>query len=206
MKILNSGKVKTRASVLSPEALCDIDRAVAVLRQGGVILYPTDTVWGIGCDAMNAGAVARIYGIKKRPEAKAMITLVADAAMLERTVDGIPDVAYELLEVSDRPLTIIYDKGTGVADNLKADDGSLAVRIPAEPFSRTLCHRLGRPVVSTSANISGQPTPAIFAEIGPEILTAADYICNTGREDAVPHRSSTIMRLKANGEFKIIRP
>ncbi len=197
---------KTYHNALTPEALEDLDAAVRVLKSGGVILYPTDTVWGIGCDATNAEAVAKVYAIKHRAEAKALITLVADLAALERTVEGIPDVAYDLIECSDKPLTIIYDRGTGVASNLLAEDDTLAVRLTREPFSAALCRRLRRPLVSTSANISGAPTPANFSEIAPEIIDAVDYVCTTRCNDMVRHRSSTIMRLSHDGQFKIIRP
>ena len=183
----------------------DLNRAVKVLREGGVILYPTDTVWGIGCDASNPEAVAKIYNIKKRNEAKAMITLVSDLGMLERTVSGIPDVAYDLIEFSDKPLTIIYDKGMNVAHNLSASDGSLAVRLTQAPFAASLCSRLGRPVVSTSANCSGEPTPRNFSEISDEIKNQVDYVCLTCQNDSTLHLASTIMKLGEDGSFKIIR-
>ena len=184
----------------------DINEAVKILRKGGIILYPTDTVWGIGCDATNAEAVAKIYRIKQRSEAKALITLVADLNTLERTVEGIPEVAYDLIEFSQKPITLIYDKGIGVASNLLAQDGSLAVRLTREPFSAALCRALRRPLVSTSANISSQPTPATFSEISDDIKNSVDYICTSRRNETDPHRSSTIMRLKADGQFTIIRP
>lgn len=190
---------------LSRENIEDIHSAVEVLKKGGVILYPTDTVWGLGCDATNAEAVARIYDIKKRSESKALITLVGNLSILERTVSGIPEVAYQLLEVADCPLTIIYDHACGVADNLKADDGSLAVRLPHDDFIKALCNNFRRPIVSTSANISGEPTPALFREISPEIINAADYVFNSRRDDNVRHKSSTIIRLSEDASFKIIR-
>lgn len=184
----------------------DLRRAVEVVRAGGVILYPTDTVWGIGCDATNAEAVRRVYEIKHRADSKALIVLVGDLGQLERTVDGIPDVAYDLIEYSERPLTIIYDRAVGVAANLPAEDGTLAVRVTGEAFSRALCRALRRPLVSTSANISGKPTPAIFADIEPAIIEAVDYVCTTRRNDTTRHPASTIMRLGEDGLFKIIRP
>ena len=185
--------------------LSDIKEAVAVLKRGGVIIYPTDTVWGLGCDATNAEAVEKIYRIKRRNHAKALITLVDGLPMLERTVEGIPDVAYELIDCSDKPISIIYDRGIGVAPNLTAEDGTLAVRVSKDEFSRELCRRFGRPVVSTSANESGAPTPRNFREISSDILASADYVCRTRRDDEVPHRSSTIIRLSKDGTFKIIR-
>lgn len=187
------------------EYVDDIRAAVEVLRRGGIILYPTDTVWGIGCDATNAEAVKRVYDIKHREDSKAMITLVADPAMLERTVAGIPDVAYDLIDFSERPLTIIYDRGIGVTPGLLAEDGSLAVRITTEPFSAALCRAFGRPLVSTSANISGEPTPGVFNDITDEIRSAVDYVCTSRRDETTPHSSSTIMRLSEDGTFSFIR-
>ena len=197
---------KTDRSTLQPETSDDLNKAVDVLRKGGIILYPTDTVWGIGCDATNAEAIARIYKLKQRAEAKAMITLVCDLNMLERTVTGIADVAYDIMEFSTKPITIIYDRGINVAPNILANDGSLAVRVCHDRFASTLCRRLGKPLVSTSANISGQPTPANYGEISEDILEGVDYVCTTRRDEKVKHKSSTIMRLSADGEFKIIRP
>lgn len=184
----------------------DITNAVKVLREGGIILYPTDTVWGLGCDATNAAAVDKIYALKQRAESKALITLVGNVAMLERTVEGIPDVAYDLIELSERPITIVYDRGISVASNLLAEDGTLAVRVTREDFSRTLCNKFGRPLVSTSANISGTPTPACFADISPEVLDKVDYVCTSRRNEADKAKASTIMRINEAGEFKIIRP
>ena len=185
--------------------LTDLSTAVEILRKGGVILYPTDTVWGIGCDATNAEAISKVYQIKQRAESKALITLVSDLGMLERTVEGIPEVAYSLIEFSDRPLTIIYDKAIGVAPNLPADDGSLAVRVAADTFCQALCRRLGRPIVSTSANISGQQTPKNFDEISTQIKDSVDYVCLSNRNSNSLGKPSGIIRLCANGEFKIIR-
>lgn len=186
----------------------DLRQAIATLRSGGVILYPTDTVWGLGCDARSSQAVRRIFSIKQRSEAKALITLVGSLAQLERTVTGIPDVAYQLIEYADRPTTIIYDginPAAGIAPELVAADGTLAVRVTAEEFSRELCLRSRMPLVSTSANLSGRPTPATFAEIEPDIVAAADYVCTTRRADATPHVPSSIIRLSEDGLFKIIR-
>ena len=191
------------------EFRADIAAAVAALRRGEVILYPTDTVWGLGCDATNADAVEKIYRIKRRSDSKALITLVGNLAQLERTVDGIPEVAYDLIEYSDRPLTIVYDgaaPGARIAPNLTAADGTLGVRVTSEPFSRQLCTAFGRPLVSTSANISGASTPRCFAEIDPEIIAAADYVCTSRRDDGAGARPSSVMRLSADGMFKILRP
>lgn len=183
----------------------DIRRAVDVMSRGGVILYPTDTVWGIGCDATNADAVRRVYEIKKRDDSKALITLVDSEAKVEFYVKEVPEVAWQLAEAAVRPLTIIYDGARNLAANLPADDGSVAIRITREPFSRELCRRFKRAVVSTSANISGQPSPATFAEISPEILSAVDYVCESRRAESAPHVPSSIVKLGAGGEVKVIR-
>lgn len=187
----------------------DIRAAVRTLRGGGVILYPTDTVWGIGCDPRNAEAVAKVFKIKQRADSKALILLAGSLAQLERTVDEVPEVAYQLIEYSERPLTIVYDgtaPGARIAPTLLAADGTIAVRVTAEAFSRELCGAFGFPLVSTSANISGQAAAATFAEISPEIIAAADYVCTSRHDDNTPAKPSTVMRLSADGLFKIIRP
>lgn len=186
----------------------DLRQAIDVLRRGGVILYPTDTVWGLGCDARNSEAVRRIFAIKQRSDSKALITLVGSLAQLERTVTGIPDVAYQLIEYADRPTTIIYDGANPMArlaPEVQAEDGTLGVRVTAEEFSQQLCVRSRMPLVSTSANISGKPTPATFAQIDREIIDAVDYVCTSGRNDSAPHSPSSIIRLSEDGLFKIIR-
>ncbi len=183
----------------------DLRQAVEVLRRGGIIIYPTDTVWGIGCDARNSEAVKRIYKVKQRADNKAMITLVSDLTMLERTVCGIPDVAYSIIEYSEKPTTIVYDKGINVAPELIGSDGTLGVRVTRDTFSAELCRRLGAPIVSTSANISGYPTPQNFTEIDPTVLDAADYVCLWRREDYSKAKPSSVMRLGEDGTFVIIR-
>lgn len=183
----------------------DIGQAVEVLKRGGVILYPTDTVWGIGCDATNSAAVRRVYDIKRRDDSKALITLVGSVAALERVVDKVPDVGYELLDAAVDPITIVYDKGVGVAPELLASDGSIGVRVTSETFSRQLCDALRRPLVSTSANVSGCPSPVFFNEISPEIIAAVDYVCTSRRDDTTPRRPSCVIRLSENGMFKILR-
>lgn len=187
----------------------DIRAAVDVLRKGGVILYPTDTVWGIGCDATNPEAVRKVFKIKQRADSKALITLVGSTGQLERTAAGIPEVAWQLIEYADRPLTIVYDgaaESAGIAPELLAEDGSIGIRVTNEQFSAALCRTFGKPLVSTSANISGHPTPAYFDEISSEILDAVDYVCTTRRDDRTPARPSTVMRLSEDGTFKILRP
>ncbi|MBD5372819.1 MAG: threonylcarbamoyl-AMP synthase [Bacteroides sp.] len=185
----------------------DLNKALETLRRGGIILYPTDTVWGIGCDATRAEAVGRIFRLKGRDDSKALITLIDSARNLERWVDGVPPVAYDLIEAAVEPLTVIYDRAAvpPLAPNLPAPDGSLAVRIPDNEFCRALCRGLKRPLVSTSANLSGAPTPRSFAQIAPEIINGVDYVCLSGRSDANP-KPSTIMKLTESGVITIIRP
>lgn len=183
----------------------DIRRALDVLNKGGVILYPTDTIWGIGCDATNEEAVSRVYAIKRRTDAKALITLVDSEAKIQGYVREIPDVAWQLIDCSTRPLTIIYDGARHLAPNLLAEDGSVAIRLTREAFSRELCLRFHRPIVSTSANLSGEPSPATFDDISEDIKQAVDYVCTSRRDDRTPARPSSIIKLAANGDVKIIR-
>lgn len=187
----------------------DINSALAALKRGGVILYPTDTVWGLGCDATNAGAVSRIYEIKRRADSKSLICLLDSADSLERWVGGVPEVAYQLLEAAVDPLTVVYDGAyvPPLAPNLPADDGSLAIRVTDNAFCRELCRGLRKPLVSTSANISGKPAPASFAQIDRELLDAVDYVCLSGRgTPAEPRKPSTIIKLSESGVVKILRP
>ncbi len=189
----------------TPDYNTDLRAAVDALRRGGVILYPTDTVWGLGCDACNPEAVSRIYAIKKRAESKSMLVLVNNEAMLERCVEEVPEIAWELLEAAVNPLTVVYDGARGLAPNLIAEDGSIGVRISHEKFSSDLARQLRKPVVSTSANVSGQPAPRLFCEIDEEIIEAVDYVVHYRRDDTRPASPSNIIRLKAGGEFQIIR-
>lgn len=184
----------------------DLDAAIRTLRSGGIILYPTDTVWGIGCDATNAEAVAKIYALKRRADAKSMLVLVDSVPALERIVPQIPDVAYDLVDLATRPLTIIYDKAVGVADNLLAPDGSLGVRVTSEDFSEALCRIFRRPIVSTSANISGEPTPLTFSAISADIVEGVDYVVSYRRDDKRQAPPSQIIKLGMGGEIKVIRP
>ena len=183
----------------------DIAEAVAAMRRGGVIAYPTDTVWGLGCDARNSAAVRRIFEIKRRCEAKALIPLVDSMAMLERTVDEVPEVAEQLIEAAVDPVTVIYDRGRDVAPELLADDGSIGVRLTREPFSAGLCRAMRGPVVSTSANFSGEPTPLDFSSIDPELLGLTDYVCRSRRDEAPAPKASTVIKISAGGLFKILR-
>ena len=189
----------------------DLETALRVLRSGGVIVYPTDTVWGIGCDATNEEAVRRIYALKQREDSKSMLVLLDSAAKLDYYVD-VPETAEQLLEANEcspaealRPLTIIYPNARHLAPNLIAEDGSIGIRITNEPFSKALCAQLKRPIVSTSANISGEPTPRHFREISEQILDNTDYNCLFRRDDEAEHEPSSIIKINADGTFKIIR-
>ena len=183
----------------------DIRNAVETMRRGGIILYPTDTVWGIGCDATNAEAVAKVYNIKHRDDSKALICLVDSESRLQRYVRDIPNVAWDIFELSVKPTTIVLDNAVNLAPNLIADDGSIAMRITKEPFSKELCYRYQKAIVSTSANISGEPAAQNFCDISEEIINAVDYVCWTRRQAHKPHTPSSIIKLTANGEVTIIR-
>ena len=190
---------------LSPESKEDIRRAVEVMNKGGVILYPTDTIWGLGCDATNADAVRRIYEIKQRTDAKALISLVDSETKVQFYVKEVPEVAWDVMELSERPMTVVFDGGRNLAPNLLAEDGSVAIRITKEAFSKELCMRMKRAVVSTSANISGQPAPRCFAEISEGIKGAVDYICTSRQDEPPTQTASSIIKLGAGGEVTIIR-
>ena len=183
----------------------EFQQAVSVLREGGIILYPTDTVWGIGCDASNPEAVKKVYELKNRADSKALITLVASEIMLERTVIDIPNIAWDLIDAAQNPLTLIYEKVTGIADNAIAKDGSCAIRLPNDQFCQHLVQRLGKPLISTSANTSGNPTPKSFQDIEPSILSGVDYVVNLRQQEESKNPPSSIILLKNNGEIKIIR-
>ncbi len=182
-----------------------LSKAVETLKSGGVILYPTDTVWGIGCDAANAAAIQRIYRLKQRDDSKSMIILVADErAILKYTANPDPAI-FAILEKADRPTTVIYENALGLPENLINSDGSIAIRIVAEPFCKALIRRLGRPIVSTSANKSGDPTPKKYTEITDPIRKSVDYIVEYRQEDDTIASPSKIIKLKATGEITILR-
>lgn len=191
-----------------------ISSALQVLRGGGVILYPTDTIWGLGCDATNPQAVERIFKIKKRPEAKSLVLLASDLNMVARYVKAIPNIAIDLVEVNDRPMTIIYpDAITSpvadrhyIAHNAVAEDGSVGIRIPLSDFCVELTRKLGRPIVSTSANISGEPSPQVFADIPQEIRDAVDYVVPQKLEQDSTGLASQIIKVEMDGCVQIIRP
>ena len=197
----------------------DLQEALRVLRDGGIIVYPTDTVWGIGCDATNEEAVRRIYALKQREDSKSMLVLLDSAAKLNYYVSNIPDAAEMLLGIQNtehrtqtdlqdegsKPITIIYPNARNMARNLIAEDGSVGIRITNEPFSKALCAQLKHPIVSTSANISGHPSAPFFAQIEKEILEGADYVCRFRRDDDCPKEPSSIIKVCADNSFQIIR-
>ncbi len=187
------------------EIIEEIKKACQVMNEGGVILYPTDTIWGIGCDATNEEAVRRVYEIKHRADSKAMLVLVDSAVKVDFYVKDVPDVAWDLIELADKPLTIIYDGARNLAPNLLAEDGSVGIRVTQEEFSQGLCRQFRKAIVSTSANVSGQPSPANFSEISEEIKSAVDYIVNCRREETDRPKPSGIIKLGQGGTVRVIR-
>lgn len=183
----------------------EINKALEILKSGGIILYPTDTVWGLGCDATNIEAVAKVYALKNRADSKSMIILLDTDRKIQSYVSEVPDVAYDLIEFSEKPLTIIYSGAKNLAANLINEDGSIGIRIPKHNFCEQLIQRFRKPIVSTSANISGDPSPGNFSEINQEIIDGVDYVVDleqVGREKKQP---STIMKLEPDGQFVFIR-
>ena len=183
----------------------EAEGAVKALKDGGIILYPTDTVWGIGCDATLDSAVERVFEIKQRSDSKSLIILVSDLDMLARYVKEIPPMALDLIEINDRPMTIIYPQGTGLSSKVIAEDGSVAIRIPKNDFCVEMIRKFGKPVVSTSANISGDQTPSCFAEINAEITDSADYVVEPCLEEDSEGQASQIIKLGMGGEVTVIR-
>ncbi len=183
----------------------EIKKACEVMQQGGVILYPTDTIWGIGCDATNEDAVRRVYEIKRRADSKAMLVLVDSSVKVDFYVQDVPEVAWDLIDLADKPLTIIYDGARNLAPNLLAEDGSVGIRVTQEAFSQRLCQRFRKAVVSTSANVSGEPSPGCFADISEEIKQAVDYVVDYRREETVRPKPSGIIKLGKGGVMKLIR-
>ncbi|MDP5045348.1 MAG: L-threonylcarbamoyladenylate synthase [Leeuwenhoekiella sp.] len=182
----------------------EVNESITVLKRGGLLLYPTDTVWGIGCDATNADAVDKIFALKKRAESKSLICLVSDFKMLNQYIENIPEIAYSILKYAEQPTTIIYDDPIRVAENLIAEDNTLGIRVVEDGFCKALIKKLGKPLVSTSANISGEKTPMRFPEISKPILEGVDYIVNLQRKHKST-KSSTIIKLKNNGQVEILR-
>ncbi len=183
----------------------EINKALQILKEGGLILYPTDTLWGIGCDATNPEAVNKVFNLKQREDSRALICLVADDRMLKKYVKKIPEVAYNIFEVSEDPITIIYDDAQNLASNLIQKDNTIAIRIPNDDFCFQLLRRFNGAIVSTSANISGMPPPKSFKEISQEVLKGVDYVVNLHREK-ICNKPSSILKLSSDGVVKIIRP
>lgn len=183
----------------------DIQKACEVMRAGGIILYPTDTIWGIGCDATNEEAVRKVYDLKRRTDNKAMLVLTDSPAKLSMYVSDMPDIAWDLIEVADKPLTIIYPEAKNLANNLLGEDGSVGIRVTTEEFSRKLCERYRMPLVSTSANVSGEPSPANFQEVSETIRNGVDYIVRYRQDDMSKTKPSNIIKLGAGGVIQVIR-
>lgn len=183
----------------------DIRNAVEALRHGGLILYPTDTVWGIGCDATNAEAVERVYQLKQRTDSKALICLVDSDARLQRYVRNVPDVAWQIIDCAENPTTLILGGAVNLAPNLVAEGGTVGIRITREAFSHELCFRFQKALVSTSANISGEPAAQNFCDLDPRIVSGVDYVCWARRQEHKPHKPSSIIKLGEGGEVEIIR-
>jgi L-threonylcarbamoyladenylate synthase len=183
----------------------EIQNTIEVLKKGGVILYPTDTIWGLGCDATNDEAIDRIFKIKKREESKSMIVLLDSENKLAKYVKDVPEQAWNLIEFSTRPLTIIYDCGLNLSKKVIADNGSIAIRITRDPFCNQLIYKYGKPIVSTSANLSGEKSPEFFGDINPEVLNAVDYVVNLRQNEKSGNKPSVIMQLGSKGQIKIIR-
>jgi L-threonylcarbamoyladenylate synthase len=182
----------------------EVKKSVAVLRKGGTILYPTDTIWGIGCDATNQEAVKRIFEIKNRPSSKAMIILVAESSQLEYYAT-IPDMAWDLVEYAEAPLTIIYPEAKGICNQLISKDGTIAIRVVKDEFCRQVINTLRKPLVSTSANLSGEPSPVMYYEISEEIKKKVEYIVPLRQDEVSKHKPSRIIKLGLKGELEIIR-
>jgi len=184
----------------------EIINAQNVLYKGGLILYPTDTIWGIGCDATNEDAVRRIFELKKRVDSKALLVLIGSSSKLDFYVREVPEVAWDLVDLAEKPLTIIYPGARNLAKNLLAEDGSVGIRVTKESFSQKLCERFRKAIVSTSANVSGAASPRFFDEIAPEILAGVDYVVNYRKEDKTLAQPSSIIRLGLGGQVQVIRP
>lgn len=183
----------------------DLKNALEVLKTGGTILYPTDTIWGIGCDATNAKAVGDIYSIKQRQDAKSMLILMDTPNRMYQYISEIPDIAWELIEVADKPLTIIYPGAKNLPGNLIAEDGSIGIRIVKDDFCSQLIQRLKKPIVSTSANISGEPPPQNYHDIADNIIQNVDYVVQHRQEEQQTATPSQIIKLGLSGEIQIIR-
>jgi L-threonylcarbamoyladenylate synthase len=183
----------------------DIKESLLTLRNGGIILYPTDTIWGLGCDATNSSAVEKIFRIKSRSSVMSLLILVSNEQMLDRYVTSVPDIAYELISVTDTPLTIIYPGGKNLADGVCREDGSVGIRISHDEFCRELINRFRKPIVSTSANFSGQPSPAYFDDIDKDLICKVDYSVKYRQDDRRKHSASPVIKIDNDGSIRIIR-
>jgi len=183
----------------------ELEKAVEILKAGGTLLYPTDTIWGLGCDATNPKAVEKIFRLKNREESKSLIILLDDEINLYKYVDNLPEITFDLLKNLDKPTTIIYSNAKNLASNVVAADGTIGIRVTRDPFCRDLVRRFGKPIVSTSANISGDPSPIVFREITKDLISQVSYTVNLYRDQMNSSKPSTIIRLFENGEFIIIR-
>jgi L-threonylcarbamoyladenylate synthase len=183
----------------------DIKKSLEILRSGGILLYPTDTIWGLGCDATSSSAIEKIFKIKSRPQSSSLIILVNGEPMLERYVKDVPETAYQITNVSDKPVTIIYPEGKNLAPGVCSEDSSVGIRICNDPFCSELITRFRKPVVSTSANLSGKPSPAHFGEIEEKIINAADYVVRYRQNDRQKQFASPVIKIDKNGVFKILR-
>ena len=183
----------------------ELKKTLEVLKSGGIILYPTDTIWGIGCDATNDAAVEKIFKLKNRSESKSLITLVSDEAMLNRCVQNVPAVAWDIIEYSEKPVTIIYEKISRISEKAIAEDGTAAIRLVKDSFCKMLIHKFGKPIISTSANMSDRPSPAVFNDIEHSILSGVDYVVKYRQQENTKHTASSIIRILNNGEVKVIR-
>ncbi len=183
----------------------DVNKALDTLKNGGLILYPTDTIWGIGCDATNKEAVERVFALKGRDKSKSLIVLLHNDNQLASYVQDIPEVAYELIEYTEKPLTIVYSKAKNLAENALAEDGSIGIRIVRHPFCEQLLQRFRKPIISTSANISGASSPTCFDDISEEILSGVDYVVTYGQREKGDGKSSTVMKIDPSGKFEFLR-
>ena len=183
----------------------DIKKSINIMNSGGIILYPTDTIWGLGCDATNKEAVDKIYQIKQRSDEKSMLVLLDNPNKIPSYINEMPEVAWDLIELSEKPLTIIYPQAKNLASNLIAQDGSIGIRISNDPFNQQLIQKFRKPIVSTSANISGELSPANFTEISQEIIDSVDYVVQWRQDEYFNTQPSSIIKLGVNGEIEIIR-
>ncbi len=183
----------------------EVAKALTIIQQGGIILYPTDTIWGIGCDATNTEAVKKIFKLKQRDEAKSVIVLIDTPNKLEGYIQEVPEIAFDLIEYAEHPLTLVMPGAKNLSPAVINADGSVGIRVVKHPFCEQLIQRLRKPLVSTSANISGQPSPQTFAEVSQDVINGVDYVVNLEQQDYTPKKPSTIMRLDATGKFEFIR-